>query len=199
VWKLTNFGMSTLTAGYLVSTSENRGTDEYTAPEILHAKPGIPAYFLPVDVYALGLILYESFTGHRVFYSRAEALAVPPLTPRLFPVSVAPGMAASAAVLASSVITRVLSAPGESGDLVREFWEAVRGMALTDRRIYRGYDAGTAERIEEINGFLRVMLEVDPLKRPRMDVLEHHFHANLLRCLMESDAVFSPVSFSVGY
>jgi serine/threonine protein kinase len=192
IWKLTDFGISAPTTGYLLSTRENRGTDEYTAPEILHAKPGIPTYFLPVDVYALGLILYETFTGHRVFYSRAEALAVPPQTHRLFPVSVPPGIAASAPVMASSFVTRVLSAPGETGDLVREFWEAVRGMSLTDRRVWRAYDGSVGERIEEINGFLRVMLEVDPLKRPRVDVLEHHFHANLLRCMMETDAVFPP-------
>ena len=95
-------------------------------------------------------------------------------------------------------MTRVLSAPSEGGELVREFWEAVRGMPLTDRRIYRGYDGGIGERIEEINGFLRVMLEVDPLKRPRVDVLEHHFHANWLRCMMESDAVYPLSRFGWG-
>jgi len=194
LWKLTDFGISVHTNGFLLSTRENRGTDEYTAPEILHAKPGIPTYWFPVDVYALGLILYEAFTGHRVFYTRAEALALPPLIPRLFPTSVPPGVAVPTVVVASSFMTRVLSTPCEEmNDSVRallaEFWEAVRKMPLTDMRLWRDVEGSVGNRSEEINGFLRIMLDGDPVQRPGVEILEHHFRANFLRCMIECDLV----------
>lgn len=209
LWKLTDFGISVHTNGFLMATRENRGTDEYTAPEILHAKPGVPTYWLPVDIYALGLILYEAFTGHRVFYTRAEALTLPPLIPRLFPTSVPgfvpPGTAVPTAVVASSFVTRVLSCPVEEmNDSVRkllsEFWEAVRKMPRTDRRVWRDVEGSVGNRIEEINEFLKVMLDCNPSQRPRVEVLEHHFHANYLRCMIECNAVcpLSHVVFSLG-
>ena len=191
---MTDFGISVHTNGFLLSTRENRGTDEYTAPEIRHASPGIPTYWFPVDIYALGLILYEVFTGHRVFYTRAEALALPPLIPRLFPTSVPPGVTVPTAVVASSFVTRVLSKPCEEMNdgvraLLAEFGEAVRKLPLTDRRIWRDVEGSVGNRCEEINGFLRIMLDGDPVQRPGVEILVQHFRANHLRCLIECDLV----------
>jgi len=70
-------------------------------------------------------------------------------------------------------------------------------MPLTDMRVWRDVERSVGNRCEEINGFLRVMLDCDPGKRPRVEVLEHHFHANFLRCMIECDLVPPPSSFRI--
>lgn len=64
MWKLTDFGISgpALTDG--VPTALSRGTPCYRAPELYQEKP---KYTDKVDIWALGCILFECFTGSKAF------------------------------------------------------------------------------------------------------------------------------------
>jgi len=65
---LADFGISAAgTAKRLIATNDARGTARYRAPEILFSEPSIPSYSNKVDIWALGLILYELLTGAKAF------------------------------------------------------------------------------------------------------------------------------------
>src|SRR5271154_5664176 len=69
-WKLADFGISTAgTAKRLIATKDARGTERYRAPEILFSEPSVPSYTNKVDIWGLGLILYQLFTGKNAFQS----------------------------------------------------------------------------------------------------------------------------------
>lgn len=196
LWKLADFGISVLTSGYMMATRDHRGTDQYTAPEILHAQPGVPTYWNAVDIYGIGLMLYELFTGHRVFNSRPEAMIFPPRIPQVYysPQVPLPHGFHQVVDMASAYATRIVFTPLDHiDDCVRaqlaEFWDAVRGMELTDLRLFGEVNFGFESRLEEINKFLRAILDCDPKKRPEIQVLEHHFRANVVRSMLENDVV----------
>jgi len=90
--KITDFGVSRgMDQTTLTATGMVMGTAQYLAPELALGKPATPAS----DIYALGIIAYESVIGRRPFTAAAAvdiAIAqvnepVPPL-----PASVSPGM-----------------------------------------------------------------------------------------------------------
>ena len=181
-----------------MATRDNRGTDEYTAPEILHAQRDVPTYWEAVDIFGIGLILYELFTGHRVFYSRAEAMKYPPTIPQLYfsPLIPVVGRFTPVSEVASAYATQVLLTPFDHiDDNVRsqlaEFWHAVKGMELTSNAFLGEVNSSIKSRLEEFNTLLRAMLDCDPVKRPTIDVLEHHFRANTIRSMLENDVVRS--------
>jgi serine/threonine protein kinase len=67
-WKIADFGIATVgTSKNLIVTQERRGTAHYSAPEILLAEASIPSYTNKVDIWGLGMILYELWTGKRPF------------------------------------------------------------------------------------------------------------------------------------
>jgi serine/threonine-protein kinase len=61
--RLTDFGLASLTADGLAMDRKSAGTPAYMAPEQLRGE----AASVSSDVYSLGLVLYELFTGHAVF------------------------------------------------------------------------------------------------------------------------------------
>jgi eukaryotic-like serine/threonine-protein kinase len=65
--KLTNFGIASvykdINAELLTTTGMTLGTVQYYAPEQAHGEIVTPA----VDVYALGMVMYEMLTGHTPF------------------------------------------------------------------------------------------------------------------------------------
>ena len=63
--RITDFGLAAL-ADDAVRLREMSGTPAYMAPEQLHGEPITER----TDLYALGLILYEMFTGKRLFQAR---------------------------------------------------------------------------------------------------------------------------------
>jgi serine/threonine protein kinase len=196
LWKLTDFGISVLTTGYMMATRDNRGTDEYTAPEILHAQRDVPTYWNAVDIFGIGLILHELFTGHRVFYSRADAMKYPPIIPQLYYCPLIPvvGPFTPVSEVASAYATQVVLTPFDHiDDNVRiqlaEFWDAVKSMELTNKAFLGEVNSTIKSRLEEINTLLRAMLDCNPAKRPTIDVLEHHFRANTIRSMLENDVV----------
>ena len=60
--RLTDFGLASEAAGG-IGAGETAGTPAYMAPELLSGKPAT----VQSDVYALGLVLYEVFSGKRAF------------------------------------------------------------------------------------------------------------------------------------
>jgi hypothetical protein len=64
--RITDFGIATAAADV---GAEIAGTPQYMAPELLSGKPAS----IKSDIYALGLILFEVFTGKRVFETRTIA------------------------------------------------------------------------------------------------------------------------------
>ena len=67
-WKITDFGFSTAgTSKRLLSTKNKGGTPCYAAPEIMTSESHMPAYTNKVDIWALGLMLYELTMGKRAF------------------------------------------------------------------------------------------------------------------------------------
>jgi serine/threonine-protein kinase len=63
--RITDFGIATA----VDSVAETRGTPPYMAPELLTGKPAS----IRTDLYALGLILFEVFTGRRAYEGRTIA------------------------------------------------------------------------------------------------------------------------------
>jgi serine/threonine-protein kinase len=64
--RITDFGIATAAAD---TGAETAGTPEYMAPELLAGKPAS----IQSDIYALGLILFEVFTGTRAFEAKSIA------------------------------------------------------------------------------------------------------------------------------
>ena len=179
-----------------MSTRDSRGTAQYLAPEIIHAQPGVTTYGSAVDIYGIGLILYEVFTGHRVFYTREQASKLPPCIPQLYYSPKLPvlGHFTGRDEVANAYATRVVSTPLDHiNDKVRsrltEFWNAVKEMELTELTLLGEVNSSIPSRLEEINKLLKVMLHFDPAKRPTINVLEHHFRALVIRSLLENDVV----------
>ena len=65
--RITDFGLSGLADEF--GRDEQSGTPAYMAPEQLNGSPATPQS----DMYALGLVLYEVFTGKRPFEGRSVA------------------------------------------------------------------------------------------------------------------------------
>jgi len=70
VWKVADFGISTPgTSQRLIATRDARGTLHYGAPEILLSDADIPCYTNKVDIWGIGLILFELLTAKKAFQS----------------------------------------------------------------------------------------------------------------------------------
>src|SRR5438105_8415469 len=68
LWKIADFGTtSEATSKQFCTTPYSRGTSSYRAPEILDQQN--PKYNNKADIWALGCIIYEVFTGARAFSS----------------------------------------------------------------------------------------------------------------------------------
>ena len=165
-----------------MSTRELNGTEGYVAPEILRREP----YTKSVDIYPIGLILFEICTGHRAF-------STPEGIPQLYfsPYGVmGPLMRDLASFYATSVIAKRFGPiSGTVRGLLHFFWDAVRNMSLTDERLFGEAYWRRDSRVEEINRFVGVMSNNNPKCRPSMESVAHHFRANLIRSLLEYDIV----------
>lgn len=77
-WKVTDFGISTVgTARRLIATEGRRGSPLYLAPEILNSQSDIPSYTNKVDIWGLGMIMFELVTGRRAFKSEYDVMEYP--------------------------------------------------------------------------------------------------------------------------
>ena len=165
-----------------MSTQGLNGTAGYIAPEILRREP----YTESVDIYPIGLILFEICTGHRAFSS-------PDGIPQLYfsPLQImGPFMGDSASFHASSVIAKPFGPISDTArGLLHTFWDAVKDMNLTDERLVGDVYWRRDLRVEEINRFVRVMSNVNPKCRPSIQSVAHHFRANFIRSLLEYDIV----------
>ncbi|WP_051055280.1 serine/threonine-protein kinase [Rhodococcus opacus] len=76
-WQLADFGIARNTAmATAVPTFKGWGTAAYMAPEVLEMKPAT----VKSDLYALGVIAFEIFTGRRPFEGTDEEIAIQHLT-----------------------------------------------------------------------------------------------------------------------
>lgn len=64
MWKLADFGISAVALSEGATTKQSRGTPCYRAPELLQTSA---TFTVKVDMWALGCILYECFTGSKAF------------------------------------------------------------------------------------------------------------------------------------
>jgi serine/threonine protein kinase len=197
LWKLTDFGISVAASGHVMATRYNRGSDEYTPPEILHARPGIPTYGTSADVWGLGLILYELFTGHRVYNNRSEAFQLPPRVPRVYFLKhvTFPNNLRQTEIASCLNATHVVSTlpPGLLDKIARDqlsdFMVAVESMPLTKIAFLGQGNPTIQSRLGEINSLLEAMTQCDPGNRATINVLQHHFLANYVRNRLEHDSV----------
>jgi serine/threonine protein kinase len=206
VWKLTDFGISVFNSGYLMATRDNRGTAQYTAPEIICAQPGVPTYKEPVDVYGIGLILYELLTGCRAI--SLPCIQFPPPIPQLYacphipvvdpdtPPSTIPSVYATSIVSSFSNDLPDMKLP-TCGQLHADFWGAVKDMEDTDHGLLTEDNWLIKSRLEEINILLYKTLDDDPQRRLSIKTLEHHFRVNFIRSMLENDTVY--ILFSETY
>jgi serine/threonine protein kinase len=66
VWKIVDFGVtSEATSSRAIPTIHARGTGGYRAPEILNESP---VFTNKVDIWALGCIFFELYTGEKAFH-----------------------------------------------------------------------------------------------------------------------------------
>jgi serine/threonine protein kinase len=73
-WKIADFGTSSeATSKQFCTTRYSRGTSSYRAPEILDQQN--PRYNNKADIWALGCIIYEVFTGTKAFNSDLAVFA----------------------------------------------------------------------------------------------------------------------------
>lgn len=168
-----------------MATQELKGTAGYVAPEILRRE----AYTESVDIYPIGMILFEICTGHRAFFT-PEGVHQLCFSPHQI---MGPSMGDVANFYATNVITKPF---GPINDTVRGllqiFWDAVKDMNLSDERLFGEVYWRRDMRVEEINRFVRVMSNDNPKLRPSMASVAHHFRANLIRSLLEYDIVRLP-------
>jgi serine/threonine protein kinase len=182
IWMLIDFGISVQTSGNPMSTQKLNGTAGYVAPEILRRE----LYTESVDIFPIGLILFEICTGHRAFSVPGGVLQLS-FSPHQI---MGPSMMDVASFYATSVIARPFGPiSGNVRGLLHIFWDAVRDMRLTDERLYGNVYWGRDSRVEEINRFVRVMSHDNPKCRPSIESVAHHFRANLIRSLLEYDTV----------
>jgi serine/threonine protein kinase len=202
VWKITDFGISVSSSGSLMLTRTKQGTDVYMAPEILFERP----YSSTVDIWGIGSILYELFAGHRIFNARSEIESYASGQrdlPQLHYSQGPPGTLGAAMVsqtqaVANSFASRMLSLPKcycegvQARDQLDDFWKAFKEMERTERRMVGCVCEGVPGRLEEMNRLLKWMLDLDPSKRPTIQVVLHHFRGNYLRSMLENDPVQPP-------
>jgi serine/threonine protein kinase len=196
LWKITDFGISAIARSrHLLATNAKRGTPEYTAPEISHSQPNIPSYQDAVDVWGLGLIVYELFTGERIFKTERDALLYPPRIPQIYYLKHGPVTSPYSSPPELSTATRIVSVPLDHPDNLSRshiaiLWKAVESMKKTDIKLLGQVNSFTIQsRLDEINKLVGVMLQLDPRRRPTIEVLEHHFRVNLVRSMVENDVV----------
>ena len=190
IWKITDFGISVVLSKYLLSTENRRGSPLFTAPEIVYGNP----YSAAVDIWGLGLIFYQLFTGNNAFKAdpSVQQWPCPHICRFRHPNT---GLCPVKYPEEDFNPQRILTAPLDQFDqLARHylagFGQAVKNMTLTDERLLNVVDDWIMFRLGEVSKLMEAMLEYEPRNRPSIQVLEHHFRANCVRSMLEIDAVY---------
>jgi serine/threonine protein kinase len=191
-WKVADFGISSYgTSKKPLATKYGRGTEMYCAPEILLSEPSIPGYTNKVDVWALGLVLYELFSGVAGFNNGFEAVQYywgNKPTPSISIWSAAPGF---------TIATRLQSS-GAWGSTVDEasrsellpLWIAFSSLEHINQALLKEGD-DTRSEMSEVNRLIAAMLERNPKERPSVRQLVLHFGANAIRSRIQADEVWT--------
>jgi serine/threonine protein kinase len=145
------------------------------------------------------LIVYELFTGERIFKTETEALQYPPRIPHLYYWKHGPVPPPYQAVPEVSIAARIMSTPLDHPDNlarnhIKILWDAVKLMKKTEPKFLGEVNDFTIQsRLEEVNTLVSAMLNLNPMHRPSIEVLEHHFRVNVIRSMVENDVVSNPL------
>jgi serine/threonine protein kinase len=190
-WKLADFGISTAgTAKRLIATKDARGTERYRAPEILFSEPSVPSYTNKVDIWGLGLILYQLFTGENAFQCdfdirqyRSDGIC--PRISDSYSSVVFDCIGKTAPAFPDTIITMLQKAACSALAINSVLVLAVKTSDLQpSRRII-------------INNFVEWLLQRDPTKRPTSEQVRIFVGANYIASLLETSLVESNCSFSL--
>jgi serine/threonine-protein kinase len=137
--KLLDFGISKVYGGEkLTQTGEVLGTPRYMSPEQLGAEPDVDAR---VDVYALGVILYEALAGKPPFVASTPTdLIIAILNGKLVPLrSVRPELPAAVESVVMRAMSKVRAARFDTAMALAEAYvDAVGGVAAVRSAQHRG-------------------------------------------------------------
>jgi serine/threonine protein kinase len=144
------------------------------------------------------LIVYELFTGERIFKTETDALQYPLRIPHIYYWKHGPVPPPYQVVPEVSIAGRIVSTPLDHPDNVARnhiqiLWDAVKLMKKTAPRFLGEVNDFTIQsRLEEVNTLVNAMLNLNPMNRTSIEVLEHHFRVNVIRSMVENDVVSNP-------
>ena len=180
LWKIADFGISTVgNSATLIATRDGRGTSSYCAPEILCSESSSPSYNNKVDIWGIGVILYELCTGQKAFSSGYKLMQY------MWNEVPAPQVS-------------VANYPGANVPLIRfkaEEWRSLNTMwqgallagaafpTLVPDQIY--FTDSVQLRLEDMNQHIAWLLAKDPAKRPSIGDVCLHMGANAIRKSLE--------------
>jgi serine/threonine protein kinase len=189
-WQLADFGISTAgTAKRLIATKDARGTERYRAPEILFSEPSVPSYTNKVDIWGLGLILYQLFTGKNAFQSDFDVRQYRSdgICPQI--------SSSSSTAVFDSIAKTALAFPDVIFDMLQK-------AACSVLSINSGVLAVKTSHLQPsrrivINKFLEWLLQRDPTMRPTIEQVCIFVGANYIASTLEKSSVESNCSFSL--
>jgi len=163
-WKITDFGISTIgTSKRLIATRDARGTAHYCAPEILLSEAEIPSYTNKVDIWSVGLLLYELCTNKPMFQSANAVM-------RYF--------------WEDQSIPRIPDI--DHGTLISDRGKAYRrDISEVAVSISHPFVISESSLSENFNECLKLLLQRDQQKRPSIENVNFHFAALRLYDAME--------------
>lgn len=180
-WKVADFGISTATISTdLLVTKEGRGTAHYCAPEILLSQPDVPSYTNKVDIWGLGVILYEICTSRRAFDTGYRVIRY------FWNEDRCPQVSLDDQSILSLAPKKFNAATGRD---LQAMWNAALSMKAAFPEFVPDVTHFTETidlRLQDINGHIAWLLQTEPTKRPSIDQVCFHMGANSLRKQLES-------------
>jgi len=195
LWKIADFGISTTgTSATLIATRDGRGTSSYCAPEILCSESSLPSYNNKVDIWGIGVILYELCSGQKAFNTGYKVMQYMQNEVSCPQVSIANYPQAS--------IPEIRFEATELQALGAMWQGALLGGAafpsLVPDQIY--FTDSVQHRLEDMNQHIGWLLAKEPTKRPSIKDVCLHMAANAIRKSLElgNEFVSTISNWSIG-
>ena len=164
----------------MIATRDARGTAQYSAPEILLSQPDVPSYTNKVDIWGLGVILYELCTNQRAFETGYHIMRYYWNEKRC------PEVSSDCQTLSSYLLPKKLSSKTVKD--LNDMWEvaSTMGAIFPDFIPSSIYFTETPNlRLQDINMHIAWLLQIDHIKRPPIEQVCLHMGANLHRKQIE--------------
>jgi serine/threonine protein kinase len=186
VWKIADFGISTAgTSATLLVTRDGRGTSSYCAPEILCSESSLPSYNNKVDIWGIGVILYELCSAQKAFPTGYEAMrymwnevSCPQVSVANYPQASIPEIRFDAAEVRG----------------LRAMWQGalLAGAAFPSLVPNQTHFTDSVQhRLEDMNQHISWLLAKEPAKRPSIKDVCLHMAANAIQKSLELGNEFS--------